>query len=151
MGPPACQENWKFFLKNLVLPRFSFFLAESLFHMLSAFFWGIYLFCGSKFEILVCYCLKNINIEHLYTSDSCIKNIHHLRGNLALDGKKISKCIAGNNYRHFEVVLSNLCSWKHLQIKLTLPCLIMLFQTLPEIGLNTMLEFNASYVFDGKE
>ena len=151
MGPPACQENWKKILKNLVLPRFSFFLAESLFHMLSAFFWGIYLFRSSKFEILVCYGLKNINIEHLYTSDSCIKNIHHLGVILLLMVKKISKCIAGNNYRYFEVVLSNLCSLKHLQVKLTLPRLITSFQTLPEIGLNTMLEFNASYVFDGKE
>ena len=128
------KKNWKksFFAKILI------FIAESLLYMLLAFFWGIKLFCSSKFEILMLFDLNNLSFYHCHSRASSIKNIPHLGLFLLSMAKWISKYIARDKFWTLWGYFGYFCSLKHLWDKLTHPCLITSFQTLPEIGLSTI-------------
>ena len=125
------RKYWKksFFAKILI------FIAESLLYMLLAFFWGIKLFCSSKFEILMLFDLNNLSFYHCHSRASSIKNIPHLGLFLLSMAKWISKYIARDKFWTLWGYFGYFCSLKHLWDKLTHPCLITSFQTLPEIGL----------------
>ena len=112
--------------------------------MLLAFFWGIKLFCSSKFEILMLFDLNNLSFYHCHSRASSIKNIPHLGLFLLSMAKWISKYIARDKFWTLWGYFGYFCSLKHLWDKLTHPCLITSFQTLPEIGLrgqNLPLEY----------
>ena len=103
--------------------------------MLLAFFWGIKLFCSSKFEILMLFDLNNLSFYHCHSRASSIKNIPHLGLALLSMAKWISKYIDWDKFWTLWGCFGYLCSLKQMWDKLTHPCLITSFQTLPEIGL----------------
>ena len=134
------RKNWKksFFAKILI------FIAESLLYMLLAFFWGIKLFCSSKFEILMLFDLNNLSFYHCHSRASSIKNIPHLGLFLLSMAKWISKYIARDKFWTLWGYFGYFCSLEHLWDKLTHPCLITSFQTLPEIGLTCRVAIQSS-------
>ena len=147
-GPRVCRENWKKIEKNLFFAKILIFIAESLLYMLLAFFWGIKLFCSSKFEILMLFDLNNLSFDHCHSRASSIKNIPHLGLFLLSMAKWISKYIARDKFWTLWGYFGYFCSLKHLWDKLTHPCLITSFQTLPEIGLIKLLNsLNSSYKY----
>ena len=52
-------------------------MAESELFMFLAFFWGIYLSCSSKFEILTFFCLKIFIFDFCHSAACSGKNTQH--------------------------------------------------------------------------
>merc|ERR1739844_636595 len=63
--------------KKKFLQKFTIFLPESELYMFLAFFWGIYLSCSSKFEILTLFCLKIFIFDFRHLAASSGKNMLH--------------------------------------------------------------------------
>ena len=126
------------------------FQCQNCIHLLLyiAFFWGIKLFCSSKFEILMLFDLNNLSFYHCHSRASSIKNIPHLGLFLLSMAKWISKYIARDKFWTLWGYFGYFCSLKHLWDKLTHPCLITSFQTLPEIGLILRRPYRIFFFFN---
>ena len=79
--------------------------------------------------------LNNLSFGQRHTRGSTIKNTPHLGLFLLSMARKISKYVAGDRFWTLLGYFGYLCILKHVWDKLTHPCLITSFQTLPEIGL----------------